>query len=222
MFIVVRENLMTKAVAYMRTSSGVVENGDNDSDKRQQRAIQAYAEKHNIEILDWYYDANVKGSEPVHLRPGFAAMMSRIAGNGVRTILIETANRFARELMVQETGYAYLKDLGITLVPVDAPDHFTSDDPMATAIRQIIGVIVQLDKAMTVAKLRGARERIRREQGRCEGRKPAPEAARALARELHTQGMPLRKIASTLAQNGFLSPSGKVYGAQSVKAMLRD
>ncbi len=31
-------------------------------------------------------------------------MMERIAANGVRTIIVETANRFARDLIVQETG----------------------------------------------------------------------------------------------------------------------
>jgi hypothetical protein len=32
----------------------------------------------------------VKGSDPVNERPGFAAMMQRIATNGVRTIIVET------------------------------------------------------------------------------------------------------------------------------------
>jgi hypothetical protein len=40
----------------------------------------------------------------VHTRPGFAATLKRIEGNGVKTILVETANRFARDIMVQETG----------------------------------------------------------------------------------------------------------------------
>ena len=33
-----------------------------------------------------------------------------------RTIAVETANRFARDLMVQEIGFAMLRDLGITLI----------------------------------------------------------------------------------------------------------
>jgi len=48
--------------------------------------------------------------------------------------------------------------------------------------------VAQLDKAMTVAKLRGARERKRRENGWCEGGSPLhvrfPEAVR-LAKRLH-------------------------------------
>ena len=60
-------------------------------------------------IVDSYYDEAVSGADHVAARPGFAAMMERIAGNGVRTIIVETANRFARDLIVQETGYAMLK-----------------------------------------------------------------------------------------------------------------
>ena len=43
------------------------------------------------------------------------------ADNGVRTIIVETANRFARDLMVQEVGYAMLGSLGVTLVAGGQP-----------------------------------------------------------------------------------------------------
>jgi DNA invertase Pin-like site-specific DNA recombinase len=45
-----------------------------------------------------------KPMDPVEVRPGFAAMLERIEGNGVRTIIVETASRFARDLMVQEVS----------------------------------------------------------------------------------------------------------------------
>jgi hypothetical protein len=38
----------------------------------------------------------VSGADPIDTRPGFAAMLERIDGNGVRTIIVETASRFAR------------------------------------------------------------------------------------------------------------------------------
>jgi hypothetical protein len=37
------------------------------------------------------------------------------AHNGVRTIIVETASRFARDLMVQEVGHAKLRERGIDL-----------------------------------------------------------------------------------------------------------
>ena len=45
----------------------------------------------------------------IDVRPGFAAALEKIAGNGVRTIIVETANRFARDLIVQEIGYRRLR-----------------------------------------------------------------------------------------------------------------
>lgn len=87
--------------------------------------------------------------------------LEQITGNGVRTIIIETANRFARDLIVQETGWKRLHADGIALIAADSPDQFVDETPTAVLIRQILGAVAQFDKAMTVAKLRGARERSR-------------------------------------------------------------
>src|SRR6266699_6452350 len=54
-----------------------------------------------------------------------------------RTIIVETANRFARDLMVQEVGFAMLRDLGITLIAADSPTSFLDDGPTSKLIRQI-------------------------------------------------------------------------------------
>jgi len=77
-----------------------------------------------------------------------------------------------------------------------------------------------------VTKLRVARERVKARTGRCEGRKPVPknvvEVARKLARrspKTH-QGRSLRAVAAELATMGHLAPSGRAYGAESVKRML--
>jgi hypothetical protein len=117
--------------------------------------------------------------------------LARIAGNGVRTIIVETANRFARDLMVQGVGFAMLRDLGITLIAADSPSSFLDDGPTSKLIRQILGAVSEFDKAMTVAKLKGARDRVRRQRGKCEGRKSYAEREGgaelvAMARQLHT------------------------------------
>ena len=161
----------------------------------------------------------------LHCRPAFAEMLAAIAGNGVRVIIVETASRFARDLIVQETGFACLRDLGITLIAADDPDAFTSDTPTAVMIRQILGAVAQFEKASLVAKLKGARDRKRAtDKNYREGRKPAPEAARRLARRLRKKGLSLRGIADRLAEKGFVTAKGvregQPYLAQSVKVML--
>ena len=100
------------AIAYLRTSPATNVGADKDSEVRQRQAIGAYAKRSGIEIIDTFYDAAVSGADTVTARPGFAAMLEKIAGNGVRTIIVETANRFARDLIVQETGFKMLRDLG--------------------------------------------------------------------------------------------------------------
>src|SRR6266700_4167849 len=151
-----------------------------------------------------------------------------IEGNGVRTIIVETASRFARDLMVQEVGHAKLRERGIDLIAADNPGSFIDATPTAKLVRQVLGAISEFDKAMTVAKLRGARERKRREAGKCEGRKSHaernPELV-ALAKRLHRQKpkggrMSLRAISADLATQGFLNENGRPFAAASVKSML--
>jgi hypothetical protein len=42
-------------------------------------------------------------------------MLEALDANGTRTIVVETANRFARDLMVQEIGFAMLRARAITV-----------------------------------------------------------------------------------------------------------
>ena len=89
----------------------------------------------------------------------------------MRCILVETANRFARDLIVQETGWRFLQAKGIELIAVDSPEAFLADTPTAVLIRQILGAVSQFEKASLVAKLKVARVRKRQQTGKCEGRK---------------------------------------------------
>ena len=164
---------LTKAIAYFRTSSETNVGADKDSLPRQRAAVAAFAKAAGYEIISEYSDDGVKGADPVDQRPGFAAMLEHIAGNGVRTIIVETASRFARDLIVQETGWQFLKDAGITLIAADSPDAFLDDTPTAVMIRQILGSVSQFEKAMLVAKLRGAGIARRR-------RRASAAAARAI------------------------------------------
>jgi DNA invertase Pin-like site-specific DNA recombinase len=213
---------------YLRTSSATNVGEGKDSEARQRKAIEAYAKATGCVIAEWFYDAAVSGADPIEARPGFAALLARIAGNGVRTIVVETANRFARDLMVQEVGFAMLRSLGITLIAADSPSSFLDDGPTSKLIRQILGAVSEFDKAMTVAKLKGARDRVRRSRGKCEGRKAYAERDGgkeliALALQLRgNQRRPrsLRNIAAELAVRGYVTPSGRHYSASAVASML--
>src|SRR5215208_1503573 len=216
------------AIAYLRTSSAANVGADKDSDRRQREAIAAFGRRAGYEIVAEFYDAAVSGADPIDTRPGFAAMLERIEGNGARTIIVETASRFARDLMVQEVGHSMLRGRGIDLIAADNPGSFIDDTPTAKLVRQVLGAISEFDKAMTVAKLRGARERKRRDVGKCEGRKCHaelnPELV-ALVKRLHRHKpkggrMSLRAISAALAAQGYLNENGRPFAAASIKNML--
>jgi DNA invertase Pin-like site-specific DNA recombinase len=175
------------AVAYLRTSSAANVGADKDSDKRQRAEIDAFAKRTGFTIVDEYYDKAVSGADRIDHRPGFAEMLRKLASNGAKTIIVESPDRFARDLAVQLAGHDMLKDLGVAIIPASAPDFFTHDTPTAILVRQVLGAIAQFEKASAVAKLAAARKRKREREGRCEGRKPfaqtRPEVV-ALARRL--------------------------------------
>ena len=218
------------ALAYLRTSSKANVGEDKDSTKRQLAAIDGYAKRASYEIvLPPFYDAAVSGADAIEDRDGFARMLTYLADHPhVRTVLVETASRFARDLIVQETGYRMLKAQGITVVPVDSPDHFTEDTPTAVMVRQILGAVSQFEKAMLVSKLRGARVRKKATGAKVEGRKSHAElhpAAVEMAKKLHRkprngERASFRTIAAALAESGHLNAAGKPYGPSAIKSML--
>ena len=214
---------LIEAVAYFRTSSATNVGDDKDSESRQRDAVTRFAKRNGYAIVDEFYDAAVSGADPITERPGFTAMLERIVGNGVRVILVETASRFARSVLTQEAGFVHLQGLGVTLIAVDSPESFLSQEPMMVALRQMQGVFSQLDKATLVA-----RERKKRETGKGCGRKSlaelAPEAV-ALAKKLRRYPVnghkrSLNEVAAELEAQGYVTRRGTRYGGAAVARMV--
>jgi DNA invertase Pin-like site-specific DNA recombinase len=179
-----------KAVAYLRTSSASNVGADKDSDKRQRAAIEGFAKRAGFALVEEYNDAAVSGADPIEARPGFAALLDRIESNGVRTVIVEDASRFARELMTQELGILALISRGVRVLTANGDDLTDTSDPSRVMMRQIAGAFHQYEKARLVAKLKAARDRKRATGAKVEGRKSYSEARPetvALARQFAAQ-----------------------------------
>jgi DNA invertase Pin-like site-specific DNA recombinase len=225
-----------KAFAYYRTSSATnvsknkdgdeaKKNGlreDKDSRVRQEVAVRAYASANDIEIVGEFYDAAVSGADMIHVRPGFDDMLKAILSNGVRTILVETANRFARDLIVQETGYQYLKARGVDLIAVDSPGSFLDDTPTATLIRQVLGAVAQFEKSALVARLAGGRKRTGRMGGQPSLTTTKPDVTARIT-QLRTSDptITLRAISAVLADEGHFTSKGKPYSPTQIARITR-
>src|SRR6266566_333278 len=123
------------------------------------------------------------GADPIESRPGFAALLDQIEGNGVRIVLVEDASRFARDLVTQELGLLALIGRGVRVLTANGDDLTDTSNPSRVMMRQIAGSFAQYEKARLVAKLRTARERKRKTAGKCEGRKSWTEINPELVRQ---------------------------------------
>ena len=134
------------ALAYLRTSSAANVGTHKDSEKRQRHAIQGFAKRAGFAIIEEFYDAAVSGADPIETRAGFASLLDRIEGNGVRTVIVEDASRFARELMAQELGITLLISRGVRLLTA-------SEDPSRKMMRQIAGASAEYENSYLIAQM---------------------------------------------------------------------
>lgn len=220
----------TKAVSYLRVSGkGQI---DGDGFPRQREAIQGYAKRHGLEIVDEYRDEGVSGTRELENREGLRDLITRVRSNGVRTVLLENATRLARDLMVSEVILREFRDLGVQVIAADSGTDLTvgDDDPTRKLIRQVLGAVAEFEKSILVTKLRAARVRKRRATGRCEGRKPfgsrlGEEDTLARMRALYRKPrgharMSFGKIADVLNAEKRPSRTGGPWAPQTVRQIL--
>ncbi len=166
-------DMKTKVYSYLRVSGkGQV---DGDGFPRQRQSVADYCRRNRMEVVTEFRDEGVSGT--VFDRPGLTDLFVAIKSNGVKVVLVEKADRLARDLIVSETLLAEFRKLGIKGIAAEGGTDLTVDnnDPSRKMIRQILGVVSEWEKSCIVQKLRAARIRSKEKNGRCEGRKPYGE-----------------------------------------------
>lgn len=219
-----------KALSYLRVSSrGQV---DGDGIPRQRATIAAFAAARGFELVEEYRDEGVSGTLGLADRPGLTALLEATTADGIRTVLIEKADRLARDLVESELLLRTFREHEVRVIEADGGNDLTSDagtSPTAVLIRQVLGAISEWEKSGLVAKLRAARDRVRRQRGRCEG-PPAygarGEEAAGLKRLLELAADPagnrrsLAEIAAALNGEQVPTRSGRPWARSTVQAVL--
>jgi site-specific DNA recombinase len=177
---------MEKAFGYARVSD--ISQVKGDGFPRQEKAIRDYGRANGFEIVEIFKE-DVSGTKDETDRPVFQEMITAILGNGVRIVVVESLDRLARELRIQETLLVYLASKGIDLISARTGENITQaikEDPLKKALIQIQGVFSELEKNQIVRRLQKGRAKARAERGKCEGRKGYydSEAGKALIRKI--------------------------------------
>jgi DNA invertase Pin-like site-specific DNA recombinase len=218
------------AVSYVRVS-GLGQVG-GDGPERQRIAIARAAKAQRLTVVREFTDLGTSGTVAGADREGMAQLIAEVAALGATVVLVERADRLARDLVVQELLLRSLAQLGVQVWTADGVNMSTAPgDATATLVRQLLGAVAEFDRAQTVAKLRAARDRKRAATGRCEGVKPfgslageadALTALRRIARkQAGVDALTLQEIADKANAAGIRSRSGKPWSRGTVHAVLR-
>ena len=225
----------TRTVAYLRVSTDVqVEQGQGLDVQRD--AIKAWAKRRGHRIVGWYTDEGVSGSNGIEGRDGLADALTALADGDAEALVVAKLDRLARSLTVQEGTLAKAWDLGAAVYAVDlglvAQDD--PDDPMRTAMRQMVGVFAQLERGMIAARMRAGKARKRDAgewtgtrvpygQRRIERGKLAPDPAEAAVLDrivaLRDGGASYRQIVAALDADGITTRKGTRWNPNGVRTV---
>ena len=113
----VKPKVALKAFGYVRVSVDE-EDGNNASIASQKAAIEAYAEKEGIELLDIFEEPGVSGRKLA--RKQFDKMIDLATGpeHPVQVVIVYNLNRFARRLLTQVVSEHRLQTAGVRLVSI--------------------------------------------------------------------------------------------------------
>lgn len=224
-----------KSVAYLRVSTeGQAKNGHGL--RIQERAVRAWAKKNGHQVVAICADEGLSGTLDAQERPGLLCALDMVRSGEATALLVPSLDRLGRTLTTQEAALGLVWRAGGRIYSADEGEILEDDpeDPMRTAIRQMRGVMHQLDKALISKRLRAGR-RIKSEEHGYVGGIPrfgyaardgrlvpdeTEQAVLARVRALASQGDGLRAIARTLNEEGRKTKRGGSWQATQVARVL--
>jgi DNA invertase Pin-like site-specific DNA recombinase len=225
-----------KLIAYLRVSTAG-QQADGYGLDVQEKACKAWAKANGHKIVATYTDVISGKTEPAQ-RPGLSAALDALRPPPQATgLLVPKLDRLARALHVQEITLQVAWRAGAHVFTVDGGEVLEDDpdDPMRTFVRQVMGGVAQLERAMIAKRMRDGRAAkaaagrkatgdyaygYRGEgKGRDRDAAPNPEEQAAVARivELRKAGTPYRAIAAVLDVEGLRPRRAATWSAMAVR-----
>jgi len=216
-------NIPKEVFGYVRVSGkGQIE---GDGFERQENAIYAFAESKGWKVIRIFREKGVSGTVESMDREAFAEMLGLCGGTLPTTIVVERADRLARDLVVGELLFRECETAGVEVFSADSGEELVhaNSDPTRVLIRQILGALAQWEKSALVKKMRLARERIKARGGRCEGAKPyeilnaaEAEPVKEYILTARSRGDSFHQITKQLNIGKFKSPKGGRWNSSTV------
>jgi len=209
-----------KCFSYLRTS------GDDGRDKAgipvQRSAVAALSE---FQIVQEFVDDGITGKIPMHARPAGKLLIAALLADGIKTVLCYDGKRIGRTQPAFWSFIGMARDNGITVFDKDRVNLCESVQG------GINGLMAEMDRDATVARLAAGKKHWRALGKRCEGRWPYgehPERAydheRAVVQrivKMRTRGVSSYAIAKKLNAEGISTRYGKQFTTTGIQNILR-
>lgn len=144
-------------IGYLRVSSDSQIDGYGLAS--QESAVRAWCRNNNHRLVRLVSDLGVSGATDALDRPGLSEVLSALNTGEADGLVVARLDRLARALTVQEATLAVVWRNGCEMFTADTGRVLADDpdDPMLTALRQVVGVFAELDRRMVTKRLRDGR-----------------------------------------------------------------
>jgi site-specific DNA recombinase len=139
---------------------------DNFSIPTQIEAIRNYCKQHKFRLLKIYEDLAVSGS--LQDRPALNDLLRHAKERAFSKLIVYRIDRLSRDLYTQLWLTKELLVCDIEVMSISEP--YNGQDPMSTAMRQIVGVFAQLEKGRITERLLDGRKQKLSKGGYAGGR----------------------------------------------------
>src|SRR5215510_5025795 len=180
---------MKKVGIYLRVST------NEQSTESQRRVLEDVAARSGWEVVEFYEDAGISGSNGREKRPGLDKLLRDVTARKINMIAAKPVHRPRRSLQhlveILNELRAMKCDLYLHQQAID------TTTPSGRAMFQMCGVFAEFERSMIAERVRAGLARARA-KGKRLGRRPVGAGVEAKIRELRAAGSGKIKIAKTL------------------------
>jgi DNA invertase Pin-like site-specific DNA recombinase len=200
------------------------------------KQVRGWVKSQGHRIVSTFSDEGQSGTKDVADRPGLRDALKALQDGKADALVVPRLDRLARSLSVQEAALAMVWRSGARVFSVDSGEVMSDDpnDPMRTAMRQMMGVFSQLERSMITARMRAGRQMKADKGGYAYGAPPlgysahdgvlvADENEQATVRRimaLRSEGESLRAIADTLTAEGLRPKRSERWHPQTLSSII--
>lgn len=217
----------TRTIGYVRVSTaGQAEEGY--SLEAQQRKIRAYADLHDLELIDIVEDAGLSG-KTIAGRPGIQRALEMVKAGKVDNLVILKLDRLARNVKEAIEIADLLQKKGVALHSIS--EKLDTGSASGRLFYNILSAMSQWEREVIAERTRTALA-VKRDKGqRISGASPygfefdndgnlveneTEQITLAKIRELKASGYTVRGIVDYLSDHGYANRKGNVFGVKEV------